>query len=70
MQKVSFYKKHGPRLDATQPGRVQYAVACLATDTCVMADTGVVSSIPVWSHTFLEIDIEIISAVFLLPSTE
>ena len=25
---------------------------------------------PVWSHTFLEIDLEIISAVFLLPSTE
>ena len=26
MQKVSFYKKHGPRWDATQPGHIYSAV--------------------------------------------
>ena len=39
-----------------------------AADACVTADPGVASSIPVWSHTFMEIDHEIISAIFLLPS--
>ena len=42
----------------------------LVADACVTADPGVASSIPVWSHTFMEIDHEIISAVFLLPSAE
>ena len=44
------------------------AVTCLATDACVTADPGVARSIPVWSHTFMEIDHKIISAGFLLPS--
>ena len=35
---------------------------------CLTADPGVVSSIPIQSHTFLEIDREIISTAFLLPS--
>ena len=30
------------------------------------ADSGVASSIPAWSHTFEEIDLEIISTVILL----
>ena len=34
------------------------------------ADPGVASSIPAWSHTFVEIYHEIISTVILLPSAE
>ena len=34
------------------------------------ADPGVASSIPAWSHTFVEIDHEITSTVILLPSAE
>ena len=34
------------------------------------ADPGVASSIPARSHTFMEIDREIISTVILLPSNE
>ena len=52
------------------PGRVAQSVACLATDACLTADPGVASSIPVRSHTFVEIDHEIISAVILLPSAD
>ena len=37
-----------------------------ATDTSLTADPGVASSIPVRSHTFVEIDHEIISTVILL----
>ena len=47
-----------------------YRVACLATDVCLTADLGVMSSIPAPSHTFVEIDHEIISTVILLPSAE
>ena len=49
------------------PGRVAQSVTCLATDACLTADPGVASSIPVRSHTFVEIDREIISTVILLP---
>ena len=52
------------------PGRVAQSVTCLATDACLTADPGVASSIPVWSHTFVEIDHEMISTVILLPSTD
>ena len=51
-------------------GRVAQSVTCLATDACLTADPGVVSSIPVRSHTFVEIDHEMISTVILLPSAE
>ena len=34
------------------------------------ADPGVVSSIPARSHTFVEIDYEIISTIILLPSAD
>ena len=45
-------------------------VTCLAADTCLTADPGVPSSIPARSHTFVEIDREIISTVILLPSAD
>ena len=47
-----------------RPGRVAQSVTCLATDP------GVASLIPVRSHTFVEIDHEIISTVILLPFAE
>ena len=47
-------------------GRVVQSVTCLATDACLTADPGVASSIPARSHTFVEIDHEIISTVILL----
>ena len=50
------------------PGRVAHSVSCLATDACLTADPGVASLIPARSHTFVEIDHEIISTVILLPS--
>ena len=56
---ISLYKK--------MPGRAQ-SVTCLATDA--YADPGVASSIPVRSHTFVEIDHEMISTVILLPSAD
>ena len=54
----------------TPPGRVAQSVTCLATDACLTADPGVASSIPVRSHTFVEIDHEMISTVILLPSAD
>ena len=50
------------------PGRVAQSVTC--TDASLTADPGVASSIPAWSHTFVEIDHEIISTVILPPSAE
>ena len=40
------------------------------TDVSLTADPGVASSIRAWSHTFVEIDHEIISTVILLSSAE
>ena len=51
-------------------GRVAQSVTCMATDVSLTADPGVASSIPARSHTFVEIDHEIISTVILLPSAE
>ena len=45
-------------------------VTVLATDAYLTADPGVASPIPAWSHTFVEIDNEMISTVILLPSAE
>ena len=50
--------------------REAQSVTCLATDACLTADPGVASSIPVRSHTFVEIDHEIISTVILLLSAD
>ena len=47
-------------------GRVAQSVTCLAADAHLTADPGVASSIPARSHTFIEIDHEIISTVILL----
>ena len=52
------------------PDRVTQSVTCLATDVCMAADPGVASSIPARSHTFVEIDHEIISTVILLLSAD
>ena len=46
------------------------SVTFLATDASLTADPGMVSLITAMSHTFIEIDYEIISTVILLPSTE
>ena len=51
-------------------GRVAQSVTCLATDACLTTDPGVVSSTLARSHTFVEIDHEIISMVILHPSAE
>ena len=48
-------------------GRAAQLVTCLTTDVCLTADPGVASLIPARSHTFVEIDYEIISTVILLP---
>ena len=37
-------------------GCIAQSVMCLATDVCLTADPGVLSLIPVRSHTFMEID--------------
>ena len=52
------------------PGGIAQSVTCLATDACLTAIPGVLSSIPARSHTFVEIDHEIISTVILLPSAD
>ena len=46
------------------------SVTCLTTDVYLTADPGVASSIPSQSHTFLEIDHEIISMVIPHPSAD
>ena len=43
---------------------------CLTVDTCLTADPGVPSLILAWTHSFVEIDHEIISMTILLPSTD
>ena len=54
----------------TQQGGVAQSVTCLTADACLTADPGVTSSILAQSHTFVEIDHEIISMVILLPSAD
>ena len=51
-------------------GRIAQLVTCLTADTFLTADPGVASSIPARSHTFVEIDHEIISMAILLPSAD
>ena len=59
-----------PPPDIKIPGRVAQSVTSLATYACLTADPGVASSIPVRSHTFVEIDHEITSTAILLPSAD
>ena len=54
----------------SEPGGVAQSVTCLVTDAKLTADPGVASSISARSHTFVEVDHEIISTVILLPPTE
>ena len=42
----------------------------VSTVKCLTTDPGVPSSIPAWSHTFEEIDHEIIYTIILLPSAD
>ena len=67
---MSSVLKHATQCLRAGPGRVAQSVTCLATDACLTADPGVASSIPARSHTFVEIDHEIISTVILLPSAD
>ena len=53
-----------------KPGHVAQSVTCLATDASLIADQEVSSLIPAQSHTFVEIDHDIISTVILLPSAD
>ena len=46
------------------PGRVAQSVTCLTADMCLTAELGVVSLILARSHTFLEVDHEIISLFY------
>ena len=55
---------------STTLGRVAQSVTCLATDASLTANPGVPSSIRARSHTFVEIDHEIIYNGILLPSAE
>ena len=50
--------------------RYLICVAQSVTDVCLTADPGVAGWIPTRSHTFVEIDHEIISMVILLPSAD
>ena len=38
--------------------------------TCLTADQGVASLVPAWSHTFVEIDHEIMNKAIHLPSAD
>ena len=71
---MSLSKNINPSLVLVQPrkkpGRVAQSVTCLATDACLTAEPGVASLIPVGSHSFVEIDHEMISTVILLPSAD
>ena len=49
-------------------GPRRHSVTCLATDACLTADPGVPTLIAAWSHTFMEIDREIISTVISFSS--
>ena len=61
--------KQGPNLILLNIlGHVVQSVTCLVTDASMTADPGVASSIPAMSHTFVEIDHEILYTVILLPS--
>ena len=46
------------------------SVVCLATDERLSVDPGVASLILARSHTFVELDNDLISTVILLPSTD
>ena len=53
-----------------KPGSIEQSVTCRTADTCLTADPGVASLLPGCSHTFAEIDHEIVSTAILLPSAD
>ena len=72
LHKLTFLQKWRNMTDVTHliNGSARLPLTCLVTDAKLTADPGVASSIPARSHTFVEIDHEIISRVILLPSAE
>ena len=54
----------------TREGCVAQSVTCLDTYACLTTDLGVASSILALSHTFVEMDHEIILMAILLPFSE
>ena len=52
------------------PGCAAQLVTRLTADTCLAADSGVAGLISAWSHTFVEIEHEIIYMDILLPSPD
>ena len=61
---------HAVTISSELLGREAQSVTCLATGASLTAHPGVASSIRAQSHSFMEIDHEIIFTVILLPSTE
>ena len=62
------WKSHVTVRTFLNTGPRRQSVTCLATDACLTSDPGVPSLIAARSHTFMEIDREIISTVISLPS--
>ena len=52
------------------PGHVAQSIACLTADSCLTADPGIAILILARSHTFVEINHEIISMAIPLPSAD
>ena len=71
-ENISFLRANIEDFDQIEliPGLLVQSVTCLTSDASLTADPGVAISIAAWSHTFMEIDHEIISMVILLPSAE
>ena len=59
-----------PSLDIIICRKRKSKALSLTADTCLTADPGVASLISAQSHTFAEIDHEIICTAILLPSTD
>ena len=51
-------------------GCIAQSVTCLTADMCLTVDLGAASLVPARSHTFTEIDHEIVSTAILLPSAD
>ena len=56
--------------DRSRHIHIGQSVTYLTTEAYLTADPGVKSLIQAWSHTFVEIDQEIISMVIFLPSAD
>ena len=67
---VSQIHDTGPRSTVGIVSDCRYVSVCADTCTYLTADQGVMSLVPARSHTFVEIDHEIISAAIVLTSTD